>query len=257
MYEVFSSGGGTQSTCIAALIVQGRLPKPDFMVIADTGYECGTTWQYMDDIVRPAMQKIGVSVHRVAAAEWASQHCRGAFNGDSLQVPAYTNQNGDTGKLPGYCSSQWEVRVIDRYLSRTFGITRSQYRKWIGFSLDEWRRVQKMSAGKDYRKGLIRFPLVLDIPLKRYEVIREVELMGWPTPPRSRCWMCPNQDDQEWSGLPDAELTLAAEFEAEIQTKDPYAWLHKSCTPIAQVDFSREPGLFDSGDYCSSGACFV
>lgn len=257
MYEVFSSGGGTQSTCIAALIVQGRLPKPDFMVIADTGRECKTTWEYLDAVTRPALAAVGVNVHRIAASEWASEHCRQAFNGDSLQIPAYTNQSGDIGKLPGYCSSQWKVRVIDRYLSRTFGITRSQYRKWVGFSLDEWRRVQKMSVGKDYRKGLIRFPLVSDVPLRRHEVIREVERMGWPTPPRSRCWMCPNQHDQEWIDLSDDDLALAAEFEAEIQTKDPNAWLHKSCTPIAQVDFSAAPGLFDSGDYCSSGVCFV
>jgi hypothetical protein len=44
MIEVFSSGGGTQSAAIAALIVQGRLPKPDFVVIADTDYECSSTW---------------------------------------------------------------------------------------------------------------------------------------------------------------------------------------------------------------------
>jgi hypothetical protein len=36
MIEVFSSGGGTQSACISALIVQGLLPKPDIFAIADT-----------------------------------------------------------------------------------------------------------------------------------------------------------------------------------------------------------------------------
>jgi len=43
MIEVFSSGGGTQSISITALIIQGRLPKPDFTVIADTGREMPTT----------------------------------------------------------------------------------------------------------------------------------------------------------------------------------------------------------------------
>lgn len=257
MIEVFSSGGGTQSTCIAALIVQGRLPKPDFMVIADTGYECETTWNYMDTIVRPAMESVGVHVYRVMASDWASEHARGAYNGETLQIPAFTNQTGDIGKLSGYCSTQWKIRVIDRFLSQVHGITRSKFRKWIGFSLDEWRRVQRMSCGEEYRKGLIRFPLVADVPLKRHEVIREVERMGWPTPPRSRCWMCPNQQDSEWLEMSPADLDKAITFEAQIQEVDPHAWLHKSCTPIAQVDFTEEPGLFDSADYCSSGACFV
>jgi len=35
--QVWASGGGVQSTAIAALIVLGRLPKPDLAVIADTG----------------------------------------------------------------------------------------------------------------------------------------------------------------------------------------------------------------------------
>jgi len=43
MTEVFSTGGGTQSTAIAGLIVQGLLPKPEICVIADTGREMPTT----------------------------------------------------------------------------------------------------------------------------------------------------------------------------------------------------------------------
>lgn len=60
MFEVFSSGGGTQSCCISVMILQGRLPKPDFVVIADTGREMPTTWQYLDAVVRPAFKKEGI-----------------------------------------------------------------------------------------------------------------------------------------------------------------------------------------------------
>ncbi|MBT0666368.1 hypothetical protein KI809_18830 [Geobacter pelophilus] len=260
MYEVFSSGGGTQSACISALIVQGKLPKPDFMVIADTGRECDTTWQYMDAVVRPAMADIGVDVHRIGP-EWQSMPAHGrnyqTHNENTLLIPVFTSQNGDSGKLSGFCSTAWKIEVVNRYLSRTFGITRSKYRKWIGFSLDEWRRAQRMMMGDEYQKGQIRFPLIVDVPLKRHEAIREVERMGWPTPPRSRCWMCPNQADDEWRGLSQDEFAKAVQFEAELQTVDPHAWLHKSCTPLTQVDFEAEPTLFDSGNYCNSGVCFV
>ena len=37
MTNIWNYGGGAQSCAIAVLILQGRLPKPDFAVIADTG----------------------------------------------------------------------------------------------------------------------------------------------------------------------------------------------------------------------------
>jgi hypothetical protein len=112
----------------------------------------------------------------------------------------------------------------------------------------------------DGKKGLIRLPLCKDFPLTRQQAISMVELMGWPTPPRSRCWMCPNQTDDQWRELkekcPD-EFQRALDFEKEIQEFDPCVWLHKSCIPLDKVDFSKEPTLFDSGLYCNSGVCFV
>lgn len=263
MYEVFSSGGGTQSACISALIVQGRLPKPDFFVIADTGRERGTTWEYLNQVIIPAMTAIGVEVHRIGP-EWKSIPDHGkdwlTHNGNTILLPMFTNISGEMGKLGGFCSTAWKVEVVDRYLSKNFGVTRSKYRKWIGFSLDEWRRVQRMSCSEDGKKGLVRFPLVMDVPLKRYEAIREVEKMGWPTPPRSRCYDCPNQTDEQWlevkENAPD-EFKLAVERGAEIRAINPFLWQHKTCSPIESVDFSPEPTLFDSDHYCSSGVCFV
>ena len=70
--EVFNSGGGTQSCAISALIIQGRLPRPDYIVIADTGREMKTTWQYLDAVVRPALKAIGLEVHRISKDEFAA-----------------------------------------------------------------------------------------------------------------------------------------------------------------------------------------
>ena len=146
--EVFSSGGGTQSACIVALIVQGRLPKPDYVVIADTEREHPDVWQYLDDVIRPALQAVGLEVHRVRNSEWAMIPDHGidylTHDGTALGLPVFTNQSGRIGKLRGFCSRRWKIEVVDRYLSKVFGITRSKYRKWIGFSLDEGSRYTRM-----------------------------------------------------------------------------------------------------------------
>jgi len=264
MVEVFSSGGGTQSNCIASLIIQGKLPKPDLAVIADTGRECGTTWQYLNAVTLPALAGVGVEIHRVCCDEWGGHYAKDPNwldpSGKTMILPTWTDETGNVGKMPGFCSSKWKNRVIQSFLSKTFGLTRSKVKMWIGFSMDETRRALRMMAGPEWEKGLIRFPMIHDVPMKRHHGIREVEKMGWPKPPRSRCWMCPNQADDEWKDLkenaPD-EFAQAVAFEREMQAFDPCAWLHRSCTPLDQVDFTAEPTLFDAGGYCSSGMCFV
>ena len=42
----WSYGGGTQSVAIAVLVARGRLPRPELIVMADTGHERQRTWEY-------------------------------------------------------------------------------------------------------------------------------------------------------------------------------------------------------------------
>jgi hypothetical protein len=114
-----------------------------------------------------------------------------------------------------------------------------------------------MAKGDEYEKGLIRFPLVRDVPTTRQEAIKIVQDMGWPTPPRSRCWMCPNQNDHEWREIKsDAEMwSKATAFEDAFRLRDPYAYCHKSGKTLREVDFREEDDLF-SGK-CESGGCFL
>lgn len=257
--QVFSSGGGTQSCCIAALIVQGKLPKPDYCVIADTGYENHRTWEYQDSVIVPALKSVMVEVFRVKASEWASPRASlGAFAASGqLIIPAFTDMSGCVSKLSAYCSGAWKQEVVDRWLSNVCGIKRGKYVKWIGFSRDEVRRIFRMAKGEEYKKGLIRFPLVNDCLTTRYEAIKIVEDMGWPTPPRSRCWMCPNQSDHEWREIRnDHEMwQKACEFEDAFRLRDPHAFCHKSGIPLREVDFTEEDDLFVGK--CESGGCFL
>lgn len=261
--EIFSSGGGTQSSAIAALIVQGRLPKPDFICIVDTERERKSTWEYLDSVVRPALRSVGLEVHRIQKSDFRGTPPHGvdflSHNGRTVLLPAFSNQTGDIGKLDGFCSDKWKVRPRQRFVREVLGIPTNQQRNWIGFSTNEARRAVRMMKGEEYRSGLIRFPLIHDIPHTREQAIKVVEDMGWPTPPRSACWNCPNQGDDEWADLKwnsPEEFRMACELEKEVQEKDPFAWFHKSCVPLGEVDFGT--GLDPLADRaCSSGGCFT
>jgi hypothetical protein len=263
MTEIFSSGGGTQSAAITALIVQGRLPKPEFVVIVDTERERGTTWEYLDAVIRPALKSVGLEVHRIRNKEWASIPVHGkdwmSHNMNTLLLPAFTNLGDGTGKLSGFCSKRWKVETKKRYVREVLGIPVKEQRNWIGFSMDEARRALRMMVSEEYEAGLIRFPLIHDVPLKRRAAIRLVEEMGWPTPPRSACWMCPNQGDGEWDDLKrnhPEEFKKACALEKEVQKVDDSAWFHVSCKPLDEVDFSAPEDLLNQS-HCTSGGCFT
>lgn len=257
--QVWSCGGGTQSCATGVLICQGRLPKPDLSVISDTGRENPATWQYLDSVLRPNLAKVGVELIRISKDEWATPRGRQIFaTSGQLMLPAYTNQSGEASKLSAFCSAAWKQEVIDRWISLNRGIVRSEFVKWIGFSRDEARRIIRMQQGEEWAKGLIWFPLVQGVPLTRHESIKLVENAGWPKPPRSRCWMCPNQSDMEWSEIKADYPELfekACAMDEEIRLTDPHAFLHASVKPLRSADLNPKDDLFSAG--CASGECFL
>lgn len=204
--QVWSSGGGTQSAAIAALIIRGDVAPPDFAVIVDTEREVGSTWDYHDNVIYPALKKVGVTLHRVPKSLFATVDLYSS-KGDIL-IPAFTTQQGNVGKLPTFCSNEWKERVVNRWLktqtdAKLFNI-------WIGISTDELRRV-KQTIGK-YEKRYI----LVEKRMNRGDCLSIVKSMGWPTPPRSRCKQCPNQGSSEWQDLHDnhpSDFAEAVEFE--------------------------------------------
>ena len=189
--QIWASGGGVQSAAIAALIVRG-IYKPDLAVIVDTEREQSTTWSYMDSVISPALASVGVTLQRVPKSQFATVDLYGGKDGDSLLVPVFATQGGDVGKLPAYCSNEWKRRVVQRWASAQ-GV--SECDMWLGISVDEMRR---MSPGTEKWKN--RYPLI-EQRMTRDDCVALVERMGWPTPPRSSCWMCPNHTQEEWRDI--------------------------------------------------------
>ena len=91
-----SYGGGKQTVALITLILEGKLPKPDLIVMADTGYEVSTTFEYMDKYVQPALKEIGLKVeiaeHSLATVD--------LYRNNDLLLPVFTRMNGRIGKLP-------------------------------------------------------------------------------------------------------------------------------------------------------------
>lgn len=249
--QIWNSGGGVQSTAIAALIITGLLPKPDLAVIADTGREMSTTWEYMDRWTAPALREVGVILHRVPKSRYATVDLYGGKDKNTLLIPAYTTQGGEVGKLSTFCSNEWKRDIVRRWATREYGVTAAT--NWLGISADELRRAGKLSKGK----WQVRYPLI-ELKRNRGDCYGIVQRMGWPEPPRSSCWMCPNHREDEWQWQREnapVDFRRAIQFGKYIQKRDPHVWLHQECKPLDQVDFDPKNEVLFGG--CDSGHCFT
>ena len=248
--QIWSSGGGVQSTAIAAMIVQGKLSKPDLAVISDTERELSTTWAYMDAVTLPALLVAGLVLHRVKKSRYATVDLYGGKNKDSLLIPAFTTQEGEVGKLPGFCSNEWKLRVVQRWATKEHGVKAATL--WMGISTDEQKRAS-LPTGK-WQK---RYPLI-EFGMSRADCFAVVEAMGWPEPPRSSCWMCPNHREGEWLWQQEAapaDHRKAIVFDRELRVRDPHAWVHPSAKPLGEVVFDEKEDVMNGN--CQTGLCFV
>lgn len=251
--QVFSHGGGTQGSAICALIVQGRLPKPDVCVIADTGREATQVWKFWDEVTKPALEAVGIPCYRVSH-DWATIDLFTGANKDTIAMPMFTQDNaGNIGMLPKYCSNEWKRRPIERFLKRNLGYRLADM--WIGFSTDEATTRAKFKPNDTFRDV---YPLI-ELGLSRQQSIEIVEQMEWGKPPRSACWMCPYRSKSEWLDLRDnwpKDFEAAVSLERQLQRHDPNVYFHRSCVPLEKVDWSAARGeTYEPG--CQSGLCFT
>jgi len=285
---IHSYGGGVQSAAIAVLVVQGKLPRPARIVMADTGREATLTWSYLRNCVQPLLAEIGLEVE-VASHDLALVDLH-AKSGDGRPLfPVFTDTGG---RLPNLCSVEWKRRVVGRWLrAQGYGPKRPVV-QWLGISKDEVHRAKP----SDLLWASLDFPL-LDLNLSRADCVRLVEKAGLPTPPRSSCWMCPFRSDVEWTALKnrgDGDWQKAVKMDEHIRgdgtggAPDPdckrcegtgrldecdprgpagnfthercscvvggLLYLHRSAKPLADVEFRHEK-QGDLFDVCEEGRC--
>jgi hypothetical protein len=246
--QVWCCGGGTQSAAIGAAICSGKLPRPDLAIIVDTGRERSATWEYFDAELYPRLKFAGVCIERVRSDAFTRVQL---FDIESSPLlPGFTTLDVK-GKLSNYCSGTWKRDVIERWL-RSVGV--KTCRLWFGISLDEMRRVRRPHRGwiQHY------YPIVWELRLRRRGCLALLEALGWPRPPRSACWMCPNAGDEEWLDMKQnwpADFAAAVQLEREMRAVDPYFYLHMSCVPLDQVAFADGSVGEDAG--CNTAFCFT
>ena len=245
-----SYGGGKQTVAMITMVLDGQLSKPDIIVMADTSREVTTTFEYLEQIVQPALRGINLKVE-IVGHEYANRDItKGA--GEAMLLPAFTRQSGKIGKMPTFCSNEWKQRPIRRWLKEK-GVTDTDV--WLGISTDEAERMK--SSGLQWYRHV--YPLVELAPMSRQACVNQVSRYGWEVPYKSRCWMCPNQSPAAWQQmkrLNNGDFDKAVELEKDIRQNDEHVYFHPLAIPLNEAVEQSEK-QYDMFDGCDSGYCFT
>ena len=232
--QVWACGGGVQSTAIAVLICQGKLPTPDFAWIVDVGYEKSKTFDYVKSTIIPRLSEIGVRLKIIRTIDYFDNSLFDATN--NVRLPLYEKGNdGIVRKYKTHCSGTWKQRVAHHWL-REQGVKRCD--TWIGISVDEMRRIKISSVKWNQNK----YPLV-DLGIRREDCIDLIARAGWPKPEHTSCYLCPNQPDFQWQDLKEnyrEDWERAVGFDEYIRSINPNLFLHTSCKPLKDKAFDTK-----------------
>lgn len=237
--HIISLGAGVQSSAMALMAAEGLIqPMPSFAVFADTGDEPVEVYLWLERLRELLPYRVKIA-HRDAVGGKLSDNL---FQWDHSQIPAF-KINPSTGR-PGIgkrqCTKHWKIVPVHRKIREATDTQRKRLpdgfvQLWQGISTDE------ISRCKPSREPWIehRFPLI-DLRMSRRDCADWLKSRGLEAP-KSACVYCPFRGDSQWSKskrLFPMEWALIKKVDQQLNERGEF--LHPSCKPITEVDFSTE-----------------
>ncbi len=269
--RVLSLGAGVQSTAMYLMALDGELPHtPDVAIFADTQQE--PPWVY-ENLWRLAVEGGDRIPIRVATAgDLGSAVLRkcGKETGRFASVPFWTDTNGKRGAGRRHCTRDYKIRVVTREIRRAIGLRPRQsvgglaVEEWVGISLDEATRA------KPSRQKWIttRWPLLLDKPMRRYQIRDWLIGRGWPTVRRSACVFCPYRSPRElaqWRKEAPEQFEAACRWDEIIRDGgvglEGKQYMVDTLVPlrelptVEEMKANKQPDLFDLFENECEGMC--
>ena len=257
--RVLSMGAGVQSSCLALLAEVGEygLPKPDFAIFADTGWEPQSVYDHLDWLE----SQLSYEVIRVRNGNIRENILEGRLpdGSKSLGIPAFVrNADGSNGILHRQCTNHYKTKPIHEYLRCRLGLEPGrrapldvQVEMWLGISTDEAVR-QKPDREEWVTK---RYPLI-ELGFSRAQLVNWFK-ERYPNRqlPSSSCIGCPYHNNSVWKDLKENDprsfqdaVFIDQALRNVPSTKDTVrgeAYLHSSRIPLMDVDFGEVPSYED------------
>ena len=237
------------------------VPKPDYAVFADTGWEPQSVYDTLDWLEG----EVSFPIVRTSNGRSLRQDVRDGVNAQGqpwMTLPVYlANKSGaEAGINWRQCTKNYKIDPIRKEVQRWLGVRPRQLlphetsvEMWLGITMDEFMRV------KPSRNWWIqhRFPFIDDQPMTRQDCI-DWFARRFPdrTLGRSACVGCPFRSSSSWIAIKRAEPDLfreAVEIDESLRSDQhnagqmfrKHAFLHHRRIPLAEaveLDISMDDG---------------
>ncbi|WP_172381143.1 hypothetical protein [Streptomyces sp. MNP-20] len=233
-----------------ALSARGVLPRVDYAIFADTGWEPRAVYDHLHRLERDIASPAGIPILRVSA---------GNIRNDALDpdhrfasMPLHIlNQDGRPGMTRRQCTGEYKIKPIKKAVRDLLGypyparIPREVFvEQWVGISTDEFHRAK--DSGVKYMRN--RHPLI-DMGWSRADCERYLASLGLADTPKSSCLGCPFHGNAQWRHIRDTspeEWADVVDFDAAIRQGNAranatgnrllgQAFLHRSRVPLDQA----------------------
>lgn len=264
--NVFSFGGGVQSTAALVLAARGELPISTFL-FANVGddSENGKTLAYVRDHSMPFAQAHGLQlleirrVRREGSPATLLQHLYRSER--SIGIPIRMGGKADGAPGRRQCTVDWKIRVVARWLKQHGATAQNPATVNLGISMDEWQRAKSPDAsGIEWTR--LAYPLI-DRRLRRDNCEQLIAGAGLPPVPRSACWFCPFHSTSAWQEMARKEpgsFRKTVELEEMLNRRremlglDPIFFSHRLRPLRIAIQDDGQLDL-DIGAGCESGFC--
>ena len=229
---------------------------PDAAIFADTGWEPRKVHEYLDWLEK----QLPFPVYRVMKNDGLLEAIKGT--GRFAAVPFFTS-NGGMGRRQ--CTAEYKIMPVQKKVRELLGyapykrIPAGSVSMWIGISTDESIRM------KPSRVAWIehRWPLI-ELGMNRGQCLEWFNNHKHPMPPKSSCLGCPFHSDKQWVEIKNNDPTewqQTIEIDRLIRNRvskmNHQQFMHRSCKPLDEVDFSMTENQVDMfGNECE-GMCGV
>tara|TARA_R100001163_G_C5005960_1_gene153490 strand:+ start:49 stop:876 length:828 start_codon:yes stop_codon:yes gene_type:complete len=255
--RILSLGAGVQSSTLAMLIEQGKIPMVDAAIFADVGAEPKNVTKWLEWL------KTKVS-YPIYVVQWRNlkEDLINVTKGKEkrIAIPFYTlSDDGKKGMNRRQCTVEYKIKPVTQKIRQLLGLKPREKAKkntkvelLMGISLDE---VQRMKVNQiKYIQN--QYPLI-DMRWTRKNCIDWFEENYNVTPPRSSCTFCPFHNNHEWLKVKsnkeewDEVVKLENAFHTNRELiknvsgiKDKI-FFNRKCKPINEIDFEEKSDQLD------------
>ncbi|MFJ5949439.1 hypothetical protein [Streptomyces noursei] len=233
-----------------ALSAEGILPKVDYAIFADTGWEPQAVYAHLGRLEREVAAPAEIPILRVSSGNIRND----ALNPERrfASMPLYIrNPDGKEGMTRRQCTGEYKIKPIKKKVRELLGYPYPQripkdvfVEQWVGISTDEFHRAK--DADVKYMHN--RHPLI-DLGWSRADCVRYLTSLGLADTPKSSCLGCPFHGNAQWRHIRDTspeEWRDVVEFDAAIRKGNARAnaegnrllgeaYLHRSRVPLDQA----------------------